>query len=183
MSSVSSELNDNLFPAQNFPCEKRSLNEINSTKRTDYDTLAKSQIHPILYIQHKLEHGETIQRLALKYSVNIQEIKRVNKLWSDSELGLLLNVLIPVSTSQLAILKTTLPALDIVQTSSPISSHRPQELPASNEDDNQSAVSSSISITSFDNKEPPYQDYFSKIDQQIRASKKSLQTLDTKHAR
>ncbi|CAF0965324.1 unnamed protein product [Didymodactylos carnosus] len=180
--SSSGEINGNPFTTQNFSSEKRSLSEINTTKRTGYGSLAKSQIQPIFYIRHKLEHGETIQRLALRYSVNIQEIKRVNKLWSDSELCLLSNVLIPVNNSQLTILKATYPTLDILQGSSPISNHQSRKTSTSNDDDNESVVSSSTSTSSF-NKKESYQDYFSKVDKQICTSKKSLQTLGAEHTR
>ena len=56
------------------PTEKRALSEVmHTTKRSggNYGSLAKSQLQPTLYISHKVESDDTLQRLALKYSVNV----------------------------------------------------------------------------------------------------------------
>jgi hypothetical protein len=56
------------------PTEKRSLSEVmHNTKRSggNYGSLAKSQIQPIFYICHPVEPDDSMQRLALKYSINV----------------------------------------------------------------------------------------------------------------
>jgi len=56
------------------PPEKRVLSEVmHSTKRSggSYGSLAKSQLQPTFYICHKVESDDTMQRLALKYSINV----------------------------------------------------------------------------------------------------------------
>jgi hypothetical protein len=56
------------------PPEKRVLSEVmHSTKRSggSYGSLAKSQLQTTFYICHTVETDDTMQRLALKYSVNV----------------------------------------------------------------------------------------------------------------
>ena len=92
----------------------------------------------------------------------IQEIKRVNKLWSDAELGLLEHVYIAVNSSQLSALRHVCPTIDVIQ-----------NLPPSLIDLNRKS-SSEDSIVN-------YQDYLSRIDQQIRTSKETLDSLDNQN--
>jgi hypothetical protein len=114
------------------------------------------------------------------YLFKIQEIKRVNKLWSDAELGLLEHVYIPVNPTQLATLQTVYPTLNIIQSLSPLMNHLPKSsINTSTDDETTSSIRSSDSSTSISTNSS-YQDYFSKIDQQIRLTKKSLQSLDIK---
>jgi hypothetical protein len=54
--------------------EKRALSEtMPSIKREggNYGSLAKSQLQPTFYIVHPVECGETLQRVALKYSIHV----------------------------------------------------------------------------------------------------------------
>ncbi|CAF1198850.1 unnamed protein product [Adineta steineri] len=162
------------------PTEKRALSEVmHNTKRSggNYGSLAKSQIQPTFYICHKLEINDTMQRLALKYNVNIQEIKRINKLWSDAELSLLKNVYIPVNLSLLSTLRTLYPDLNVVQNLSP-TAIRVGKTSTNGNDEGTSDNPVSIQSTTTNN--TSFQDYFSKIDQQIQTSKKSLETFDVK---
>ncbi|CAF3452980.1 unnamed protein product [Rotaria sp. Silwood1] len=168
-----------------IPTETRTLKDsVHSSKRIggNYGSLAKSKILPTFYIVHKVELDDTLQRLALKYSINIQEIKRVNKLWSDAELGLLENVYIPVSSTQISIFRTQYPTLDIVQNiplltnpfrKSSINTNTIDGITSSNR-----LSDSSISISTTNNSS--YQDYLSKIDQQIQLTKKTLQLMNIK---
>jgi len=63
--------------------ETRTLRDVvYSSKRSggggNYGSLAKSQIQPTLYISHKIESDDTLQRLALKNTVSI--FKKSNEL-------------------------------------------------------------------------------------------------------
>jgi hypothetical protein len=107
----------------------------------------------------------------------IQEVKRVNKLWSDAELSLLENVYIPVNPSQLSTLRSLYPSLNIIQNLSPTTNHTRKSLTNAIQND-ETTSDSSVSIPSTTTNNSFYQDYFSKIDQQIRTSKKSLQSFD-----
>jgi len=170
------------------PAETRTLRDVvYNSKRSggggNYGSLAKSQVQAIFYISHKVESTDTLQRLALKYSSNIQEIKRVNKLWSDAELGLREQVYIPVNSNQLSTLRTEYPNLEIVQslTSSPNSRHK-ASFSTPTDDEAGASMQSSDSTTSITTttNNTTYQDYLSKIDQQIRSTKDSLQAFDIK---
>jgi len=170
--------------------EKRALTDVvQTTKRPggNYGSLAKSQLQPNFYIFHKVESDDTLQRLALKYSVNVQEIKRVNKLWSDAELRLLENVFIPVHPNQLATLRSLHPMLNIVQNASPTMNRtRKSSTSSMPTDEFNSSLQSSDSSASIPTTASAattmttnaFHSYFSKIDQQINSSKKSLQSLD-----
>ena len=54
--------------------ETRTLREVvYGSKRIggSYGSLAKSQLQPTFYISHNVEPDDTLQRLALKYSINV----------------------------------------------------------------------------------------------------------------
>ncbi|CAF0822583.1 unnamed protein product [Adineta ricciae] len=165
--------------------EKRALSEtIPNTKRSggSYGSLSKSQLQPTFYICHPVEVDDTLQRLALKYNGNIQEIKRINKLWSDAELSLLEDVYIPVNPSQLSTLRALNPNLEIVQNISP-TTNRVRRLSgnANISDDSTSSIRTSDSNTSIPTTTTTsYQDFFSKIDEQLSTYKKTLQGTDAR---
>lgn len=75
MDKISSELSINgSISSTMTPTEKRTLsNVVQNTKRSggSYGSLSKSQLQPTFYISHKVELDDTIQRLALKYSINV----------------------------------------------------------------------------------------------------------------
>lgn len=172
----------------NNSTEKRSLtNVVQTTKRPggNYGSLAKSQLQPNHYVCHRVENDDTLQRLALKYSVNIQEIKRANKIWSDAELRLRENVFIPVHPNQLVTLRSLYPTLNVVQSASPIMNRtRKSSTSSMTNDEFQNSLQSSDSSASITTTASAasttnaFENYFSKIDQQINSSKKSLQSLD-----
>jgi len=112
----------------------------------------------------------------------IQEIKRVNKLWSDAELGLLESVHIPVNSAQLATLQTIYPSLDIIQNLPSLTNpRRKSSINSITNDEITPSIQSLDSSTSIPTTNTSsYQDYLSKIDQKIRLTKQSLQSLDVK---
>ena len=113
----------------------------------------------------------------------VQDIKRVNKVWSDAELSLLERIFIPVNASQLSTLRTAYPTVTVVQ-NLPSTSIRTRKSSINSvaSDDATSFIRSSDSTMSIPaaTTNSPFQDYFSRIDQQIRSSKKSLQSMDDK---
>ena len=69
---------DLMTDASSFAPEKRALGDVvYGTRRTggSYGSLAKSQLQPTVYIGHQVETGDTLQRLALKYSVNVVSLR------------------------------------------------------------------------------------------------------------
>ncbi|CAF1462897.1 unnamed protein product [Rotaria magnacalcarata] len=165
--------------------ETRNLKDLvhNSTRiGGSYGSLDKSTIQPTFYIAHEVESDDTLQRLSLKYSINIQEIKRINKLWSDAELGLFEYIYIPVSKAQLVVLQTKYSTINILQDLPKlINKRRKSSINTNIVDEATSSTQSSDSSTSISTTtSASYQDYFSKIDQQIQLTKKTLQSIDTR---
>jgi hypothetical protein len=77
MDKISSEQSASGYAAASMtaPTEKRSLSEVmQNTKRSggNYGSLAKSQLQPTFYIDHKVESDDTMQRLALRYSIHVR---------------------------------------------------------------------------------------------------------------
>ncbi len=91
------------------------------------------------------------------------------------------NVYIPVNSSQLSTLQTLYPTLNIVQNPSPAPNRtRKSSANAITTDETASFIrtsDSTASISAITTSYPSYQDYFSKIDQQIRTSKNSLESF------
>lgn len=113
----------------------------------------------------------------------VQDIKRINKVWSDAELSLFEFIYIPINTSQLTLLRSKNPTLNIVQElpksidhrrSSSIHTNTTDETTSSLDSSTNSTFTTSTTITSS------YQDYLSKIDQRIQSTKKNLQTIDSR---
>ncbi|XP_064596125.1 lysM and putative peptidoglycan-binding domain-containing protein 2-like isoform X2 [Liolophura sinensis] len=78
--------------------EKQSLGKFMKSQ-TKYGTtttvMAKNRCSH--YVKHRVVSGDTLARLALKYSVTVEQIKRDNKLWSNESLFLKEHVFIPVT--------------------------------------------------------------------------------------
>jgi hypothetical protein len=95
---------------------------------------------------------------------------------------LLENVYIPINSSQLPTLRTLYPTLNIVQNPSPTTNHSRKSLANAITNDGTTPFirtsDSTASISSTTTNYSSYQDYFSKIDQQIRTSKDSLQSFN-----
>lgn len=75
MNKISTEISTSTPVASaTTPPERRALSEVmHTTKRSggNYGSLAKSQLQPKFYICHKVEPDDTMQRLALKYSIHV----------------------------------------------------------------------------------------------------------------
>ncbi|PSN55169.1 hypothetical protein C0J52_00594 [Blattella germanica] len=55
------------------------------------------------YLKHVVVEGETLQGIALKYGVTMEQIRRVNRLWASDSLFLRESLLIPVSRPDVAL--------------------------------------------------------------------------------
>jgi len=62
-------------------------------------TSSPSSLNKRTIIEHPVENGQTLMQIALKYSVQVSEIKRINNIVSDQEIFALRNVRIPVDCS------------------------------------------------------------------------------------
>jgi hypothetical protein len=76
MDNIPTDISNNAsFISTTTSTEARTLRDVvhSSSKRSggNYGSLAKSQVQPTVYIAHKIESDDTLQRLALKYSISV----------------------------------------------------------------------------------------------------------------
>ncbi|KAF3692393.1 LysM and putative peptidoglycan-binding domain-containing protein 1 [Channa argus] len=68
------------------------------SRNRSYGSLVRSPLSPVHQrrIEHKLQPGETLQGLALKYGVSMEQIKRANRLYTNDSIFLKSTLFIPV---------------------------------------------------------------------------------------
>jgi LysM repeat protein len=106
--NINNELSSPLLPfSEDDERERRTLSLIQKCKKSNYGSLhqdtQKQQTTNafIVNYRHKLKSGETLQGISLKYGVAIDQIKRVNRLWSN-DLAIVKDVLlIPIDREKL----------------------------------------------------------------------------------
>ncbi|XP_048880389.1 lysM and putative peptidoglycan-binding domain-containing protein 1 [Brienomyrus brachyistius] len=69
-----------------------------ASRTRSYGSLAHSPVSPVRLrqIQHHVQPGETLQGLALKYGVSMEQIKRANRLYTNDPVCLKKSISIPV---------------------------------------------------------------------------------------
>ncbi|XP_065101493.2 lysM and putative peptidoglycan-binding domain-containing protein 1 [Paramisgurnus dabryanus] len=69
-----------------------------------YGSLVASSLSPIRQrrIEHKVQPGDTLQGLSLKYGVSMEQIKRANRLYTNDSIFLKESLFIPVLTESLS---------------------------------------------------------------------------------
>ncbi|XP_016144703.1 lysM and putative peptidoglycan-binding domain-containing protein 1-like isoform X2 [Sinocyclocheilus grahami] len=69
-----------------------------------YGSLVSSSLSPVRQrrIKHKVQPGETLQGLSLKYGVSMEEIKRANRLYTNDSIFLKESLFIPVPTESVS---------------------------------------------------------------------------------
>uniref|UniRef100_A0A2L2YI14 LysM and hypothetical peptidoglycan-binding domain-containing protein 2 n=1 Tax=Parasteatoda tepidariorum TaxID=114398 RepID=A0A2L2YI14_PARTP len=77
------------------PQEKISLNSY-AKKHVRYGSMAKEGMKTEKHIKHIVQPGDTLQGLALRYGVTMEQIKRANKMWTADSLFLRSSLDIPV---------------------------------------------------------------------------------------
>ncbi|GFS45237.1 lysM and putative peptidoglycan-binding domain-containing protein 2 [Nephila pilipes] len=83
--------------------EKISLGSY-AKKHVRYGSMAKeSGMKSEKYIKHIVQPGDTLQGLALRYSVTMEQIKRANKMWTTDSLFLRSSLDIPVDKEALTV--------------------------------------------------------------------------------
>ncbi|XP_060905776.1 lysM and putative peptidoglycan-binding domain-containing protein 1 [Labrus mixtus] len=71
---------------------------LRGSRTRSYGSLVRSPLSPVRQrrIEHKLQPGETLQGLALKYGVSMEQIKRANRLYTNDSIFLKKSLSIPV---------------------------------------------------------------------------------------
>ncbi|XP_030747159.1 lysM and putative peptidoglycan-binding domain-containing protein 2 isoform X2 [Sitophilus oryzae] len=138
----------------------RSLKKYGSTS-TKTATKAES------YIKHFVSNSDTLQGIALKYNVTIEQIRRANKLWASDSLFLREFLLIPQPDNANDLLSPTQMQSTSSQSSLASSS-------AENLNQNRMSIGSSTR-SSFD--EENISDFLSKIDASIASTKEVVKKV------
>ncbi|XP_069031076.1 lysM and putative peptidoglycan-binding domain-containing protein 1 [Embiotoca jacksoni] len=68
---------------------------LRGTRTRSYGSLIRSPVHQ-RRIEHTIQPGETLQGLALKYGVSMEQIKRANRLYTNDSIFLKKSLSIPV---------------------------------------------------------------------------------------
>jgi LysM repeat protein len=79
----------------NYGEEKVTFGKI-AKSQSHYGTTSKASSHLEAFLKHKVQVGDTLQGVAVKYGVTIEQIKRANSLWTNDSLFLREYLLIPV---------------------------------------------------------------------------------------
>ncbi|XP_042345210.1 lysM and putative peptidoglycan-binding domain-containing protein 1 [Plectropomus leopardus] len=71
---------------------------LRGSRTRSYGSLVRSPLSPVHQrrIEHKIQPGETLQGLALKYGVTMEQIKRANRLYTNDSIFLKKSLWIPV---------------------------------------------------------------------------------------
>ncbi|XP_040901066.1 lysM and putative peptidoglycan-binding domain-containing protein 1 [Toxotes jaculatrix] len=71
---------------------------LRGSRTRSYGSLVRSALSPVRQrrIEHKIQPGETLQGLALKYGVSMEQIKRANRLYTNDSIFLKKSLSIPV---------------------------------------------------------------------------------------
>ncbi|XP_067305727.1 lysM and putative peptidoglycan-binding domain-containing protein 1 isoform X2 [Pseudorasbora parva] len=69
-----------------------------------YGSLVSSSLSPVRQrrIEHKVQPGETLQGLSLKYGVSMEQIKRANRLYTNDSIFLKESLFIPILTESVS---------------------------------------------------------------------------------
>ncbi|XP_062279350.1 lysM and putative peptidoglycan-binding domain-containing protein 1 [Scomber scombrus] len=84
-----------------LPAGRNSL--LRGGRTRSYGSLVRSPLSPVhqRHIEHNIQPGETLQGLALKYGVSMEQIKRANRLYTNDSIFLKKSLSIPVQLSDL----------------------------------------------------------------------------------
>lgn len=71
---------------------------LRGSRTRSYGSLVRSPLSPVrqIRIEHKIQPGETLQGLALKYGVSMEQIKRANRMYTNDSIFLKKSLSIPV---------------------------------------------------------------------------------------
>ncbi|ROJ29229.1 LysM and putative peptidoglycan-binding domain-containing protein 1 [Anabarilius grahami] len=129
-----------------------------------YGSLVSSSLSPVRQrrIEHKLQPGETLQGLSLKYGVSMEQIKRANRLYTNDSIFLKESLFIPVLTESVSFTN----GVELTEEeSSPAQTHTEisNETPKSQTDSSRCEVNADLSPV----------EYLKKIDSLISKSKQA----------
>ncbi|KAL4646752.1 lysM and putative peptidoglycan-binding domain-containing protein 1 [Arapaima gigas] len=86
--------------AERAPLPAQDKSRFAGARARSYGSLVNSSVSPLRQrrIEHQVQPGETLQGLALKYGVSMEQIKRANRLYTNDSIFLKTSLWIPVQT-------------------------------------------------------------------------------------
>jgi len=149
--------------------EKQSLqNQFKSnstTKKSSYGALKKETKNCFTFnLKHKLERGETLEGISLKYGISVENIKRANRLWNNDLLAIKDFLIIPIPEEK---------SKEFINNEQTLHKKLPNE---NNHSRSQSFNQGPLNDSQKDS--CSLKDYLSKFDSFISESKTKLKTLE-----
>ncbi|KAK6326319.1 hypothetical protein J4Q44_G00019640 [Coregonus suidteri] len=87
-----------MFHGERAPLPTCGGGLLRGNRTRSYGSLVQSNLSPVRQrrIEHQVQPGETLQGLALKYGVSMEQIKRANRLYTNDSIFLKKSLSIPV---------------------------------------------------------------------------------------
>uniref|UniRef100_A0A4W5LMQ6 LysM and putative peptidoglycan-binding domain-containing protein 1 n=1 Tax=Hucho hucho TaxID=62062 RepID=A0A4W5LMQ6_9TELE len=87
-----------MFDGERAPLSTGGVGLLPVNRTRSYGSLVQSNLSPVRQrrIEHQVQPGETLQGLALKYGVSMEQIKRANRLYTNDSIFLKKSLSIPV---------------------------------------------------------------------------------------
>ncbi|TRY90422.1 hypothetical protein DNTS_018918 [Danionella cerebrum] len=95
---------NNRMSADNSAVLAGSHGLLRGQRTRSYGSLVSSSLSPVRQrrIEHKIQPGETLQGLSLRYGVSMEQIKRANRLYTNDSIFLKDSLFIPVLTESVS---------------------------------------------------------------------------------
>lgn len=147
-----------------FLCGYQRIRRYGST--SDLNSSSTNFKKPFSYIIHKVQPTDTLQSLEMKYNSNMYEIKRVNRLWSNDSLYCKTMINIPIYD----------------ETNSSKSAPESHVTSPENENIKKSKIKMKIgqSLEIVEEKQESLDDFFKRIDSNMRKTQKIVKKLNKK---
>ncbi|XP_055952769.1 lysM and putative peptidoglycan-binding domain-containing protein 2-like isoform X2 [Argiope bruennichi] len=164
--------------------EKISLGSY-AKKHVRYGSMAKeSGMKNEKYIKHVVQPGETLQGLALRYGVTMEQIKRANKMWTTDSLFLRSSLDIPVDKEALTVSSISFDSGSPPQSPVKYCENGDSFMNCQTSIDLSNQLNSSISdnssIAGLEDREESAADFLIRIDSHIAQTKDKVQRLQNK---
>ena len=180
-----SSLNNNDDLERNLLSQQKQL--IKTSKKSNYGSLRNETKQTttafMINYKHKLQAGETLQGISLKYGVPIENIKRANKLWSNDVAFVKDTLIIPIDKERLKELNLAIDEYSDCLTPNDVNIVSNDKV--SNGQNGHGASNGNKSNDSNknddnnNNKNEAYKDYLNKFDTFINESKLKLKSLES----
>lgn len=171
--------------------ERRSLQKPfikSNTKKSNYGSLRKEVQQTanvfIVNYKHKIQIGETLQGISLKYGLPIENIKRANRLWSNDLAFVKETLLIPLDRDKIKEMNLDERNFEAQDQANNLNKNSVNLL-IFNGDKNNNNLKPSKDLNSLENQaaneaqNEAFKDYLNKFDTFLNESKIRLKTLET----